>query len=126
MDIFNDLTPIAVLAVTIILVIRELRAWFAARSTDPGDVGIEKAIKRQGELLEDLHSWHDVRNGDGVPKWYMRSDVSECLKQTLNLQREVLSLNKQLVDLTKAQSNDLRELVEFAHRADRVLERKDK
>lgn len=41
----------------------------------------EHAHRESDSLIEDLHDWHDRRDADGVPVWYVRKSLEDFIKQ---------------------------------------------
>lgn len=38
------------------------------------------AVSKVKEKVDDLHDWHDKRDADGVPLWYVRRSLEDSIK----------------------------------------------
>lgn len=39
------------------------------------------AVSKVKEKVDDLHDWHDKRDADGVPLWYVRRSLEDVIKE---------------------------------------------
>jgi len=88
------------LGIVFALAIKEFFAYLKARDAK-GDAGGSKAMtdmfalmRDMSDQIKDLHSWHDVRDEDGVPVWYLRR----------SLERQIMRLCEAVEGMGKASS----------------------
>jgi hypothetical protein len=41
---------------------------------------VRLAVSKVKEKVDDLHDWHDKRDADGVPLWYVRRSLEDAIK----------------------------------------------
>lgn len=108
------LTQTGVAGILIVLVLREVFAFVRTRNAEPEPTRVTllariefltttlEGMRRQ---LNELHAWHDQRDADGVPVWYVRTSLELAITgQTAAM--------KTLADNIAAQSRLLERLVE--------------
>jgi gas vesicle protein len=40
----------------------------------------QQILRSMEKQIDDLYKWHDVRDSDGVPKWFIRDSLEETMK----------------------------------------------
>jgi len=53
----------------------------------------EDDIHLVAQQIRDLHSWHDVRDEDGVPSWYVRKSLEDKIE---GLAQAIVELSKSI------------------------------
>lgn len=93
--------------VVAVLVIREVLDFVRKRNN-------KKNNKNDGEMRQQLHdlwAWHDVRDEDGTPVWYMKRSLEAAI---LNLVTEMSTLNvlmREDIKDSRGLRQDIHELV---------------
>jgi hypothetical protein len=55
-----------------VLVIERIFAYFKGK-------GEREARSQTKKMIEELHTWHDMRDEDGVPLWYVRKSLEAAI-----------------------------------------------
>lgn len=74
---------------------------------------IEKKLDLVLTLTKDLHAWHDHRDADGVPVWFVRQ----------SLETAIAKLTDAVVELNKTGSNHMVITQNLANLTDRIAEK---
>jgi len=76
-----------------VLVIREVLNFLTKRNGADKDKGgkldrvILAALQEMKPKLDELHKWHDQRDQDGVPVWYIRRSLEEAVDKLAESQQ---------------------------------------
>ncbi len=64
------------------------------------------AVSKVKEKVDDLHDWHDKRDADGVPLWYVRRSLEDSIKdlgekicQQIEVQTKILQHMQKMEEL---------------------------
>ena len=88
-DGFQDsATAVGIFALFALMVFREVTGVLKARRPDTVDL---RALSRK---VDELHSWHDKEDADGVKIWYYR----RSLEDSINRLCDVIEKQSQLFD----------------------------
>jgi len=86
-DGFLELSAGGILA---ILIIREVLAFLKARQEDPPDhERILVMLKSVMDQTQQLYDWHDRRDEEGVPVWYVRKSLETALREQSHAMRKL-------------------------------------
>ena len=67
----------------------------------------DEAIRK----LDDLHTWHDKTDPEGVPLWYMRYSVLEAeLKEVAKSNADLAAVSKQMTETIASFQRDVKKL----------------
>ena len=77
---------------------------------------IERMMGEVLSLTKELHDWHDQRDADGVPVWYVRK----------SLETTISALTAAVTELSKASSNHVIITQGVAKVLDRISDRLDR
>lgn len=97
----TELTQLGIGGIFAIMVIREVLSFLRARNG-----GGPSSIAKQ---VDDLWTWHNVRDGDGVPVWYVRRSLEESIAKLAD------SIEK-LVEIQRAMSARLSDHMRWEER----------
>jgi hypothetical protein len=104
MDQWTEITTGGVLA---LLIIREVLGFLKPRNGNGGNggnggtVSIQiKELRRMTEQIQKLYDWHDQRDRDGVPVWYVRESLERHIEQLTAALRDLIT------DLQKYKKED--------------------
>jgi hypothetical protein len=95
MDHIAEIGLGAAVAIYIIKTVLEYVFKFKSSSSGVSTQAVSDIFKKIDELKQmchDLHQWHDVRDGDHVPLWYMRPSLQKSLED-MNSQIATLTAN---------------------------------
>jgi len=95
--------------VVAVLVIREVLDFLRDHRNN------KKNDKPDGEMhqqLHDLWAWHDVRDEDGIPVWYMRRSLETALTSLVAEMKTTNSLMRENIKDGHTLRQNIRELVE--------------
>ncbi len=73
-------TDAGIIFIGIILILREVFAFVVRKRN--GDVFTKdcvKCLRETHQRTRDLHKWHDVRDDEGVPLWYVRKSLEKSI-----------------------------------------------
>lgn len=105
--------------------------WFKQRNLQDSDQrlkSLEKEVKELKEMMvehdkghgdafekvKELHEWHDRRDADGVPVWYVRKSLEDIIKQNADavtmLAQQGTMQTQLLKELAEAQKDILVEM----------------
>lgn len=105
--------------------------WFKQRNLQDSDQrlkSLEKEVKELKEMMvehdkghgdafekvKELHDWHDRRDADGVPVWYVRKSLEDIIKQNADavtmLAQQGTMQTQLLKELAEAQKDILVEM----------------
>lgn len=98
MDRFSA-TDAGIIVIGVILILREVFGFIAKRKNgarhrvcDDCVEGI-KAIAKQ---TDDLYRWHDVRDNEGVPIWYVRKSLEKAINKLAdNVEKQTVAIREQ-------------------------------
>ena len=71
-----DLQSISVGAVAVYIVARDVVPYLIRRRNGKNGTGREGSTH---QMVRDLHTWHDQRDEDGVPVWYVRKSLERSI-----------------------------------------------
>ena len=74
------------------------------------------------KMLEDLHSWHNMRDADGVPVWYIKQDLRTAAQQNLVILHKLEELADVLLQVQKSQAATTHSMVAIADLESRISE----
>jgi len=80
----EQLTLIGLVSLIVAVGIREFFGWLRQKNlqnTETRLKAIEEHSKLAGKQIQDLHTWHDRFDEDGVPVWYIRSSLEKVVQQ---------------------------------------------
>jgi hypothetical protein len=72
---------------------------------------IKKLVYEAKDKTDDLYKWHDVRDADGVPKWYIKESMEETMKVLAEAIKEQSENTKDLSTNIKLEGQVLTQLV---------------
>lgn len=95
-----------------VVVIREVfnfvKPLFHKKTAEPiGGAGREATgalTESHRKMIEDLHAWHNMRDADGVPVWYIKQDLRGAVQQNIAILHKLDELADALLKLQRAQS----------------------
>lgn len=89
----SALTEYGVAGILVIIILREVFNFLKSQKVkkiENGDYSNKKIfdflVQLNGKIndanreIHDLYQWHDVKDGDGVPIWYIRRSLEEAIK----------------------------------------------
>ena len=92
----SKLLELGIGLVAAIMVIREVLGFLDRKKTHNGNDSnslnghgavmnehvndVRFAVSKVKEKVDDLHDWHDKRDADGVPLWYVRRSLEDSIK----------------------------------------------
>ena len=102
----QKLLELGVGLIAAILVIREVLGFLEKRRIN-GDGGSEKVMKEYMEgtyervnriehQVDDLFNWHNQRDQDGIPLWYVKRSFEESIKEMAEAMREQIKVQTQI------------------------------
>jgi len=53
-------------------------------------------LRKMAHQVDDLHEWHDVRDADGAPVWYLRKSLLETMDTIAKSQTQIAEVLKSL------------------------------
>lgn len=97
----ETITVAGVILFVLSLAVKELFGWFRQRnlqnseerlrslegkieSLSQGQALFQESRRKSDERIRELHEWHDRRDADGVPVWYIRKSLEDIIKQNAN------------------------------------------
>jgi len=92
-------TDAGVIFIGVILILREVFAFVVKRKNGTNKTTQDDCllcIKKIAQQTDDLYRWHDVRDDEGIPIWYVRKSLEKAIdnlsenvaKQTVVLQEQ--------------------------------------
>lgn len=103
----GDLEQLTLGGVVAVLIIREVLDFVRNRNS--------KTKKNDGEMhqqLRDLWSWHDVRDEDGVPIWYVKRSLETAVSELVTEMKTLNSLMLEDIKDSHALRGDIRKLLD--------------
>jgi hypothetical protein len=87
-----SVTAVGVMAIFAFLLVREFLNFVDRRKNGAPASHIKGLVEATHDLTKELHTWHDVKDDDGVHVWYVRrslvdaiSTLTEVLDQQMRL-----------------------------------------
>jgi hypothetical protein len=87
MDQWQNLTAGGVLA---LLIIREVLGFLKTRNGGSGVSISAKELHRMASQIEKLYDWHDQKDEDGVPVWYVRKSLERHIGELTETLRSLV------------------------------------
>ena len=107
----HAITQIGIGGIFAILVIREVLNFLGKKKDSPSSAKTCEFDKETKDLLfklknqvDDLYKWHDQRDADGVPVWYIRRSLEEAIVK-------LAASQESLADCIKHQTSVLERLI---------------
>lgn len=123
----QELTVAAVVALILATTIKSFFDWVVKKNLQNSNERLSKLEKQVLEtqdrtkanhsLLVELHSWHNVKDADGVPIWYVRKSLEEIVKQNAEavslLSQQSIIQTQVLKELAEGQKEIFSEIRRF-------------